>query len=71
MRGRLLARFAGRGTLVQPAALELMLRHADPEGLAERVLAAVPPDRMMLTLEDVRGVLGQAGEGTGDAAGPA
>jgi DNA polymerase II small subunit len=69
MRERLLARFAGRGTLVQPAALELLLRHADPEGLAERVLAAVPPDRMMLTLEDVRGVLGRAGEETGDAAG--
>ena len=62
MRGKLLARFAGRGTLVQPAALDLMLRHPDPEGLAERVLAAVPADRMVLTLDDVRMLLDSTGE---------
>jgi DNA polymerase II small subunit len=70
MRERLLARFTGRGTLVQPAALELMLRHADPEGLAERVLSAVPPDRMVLTAADVQGVLDRAGETAGDSPPP-
>jgi DNA polymerase II small subunit len=62
MRKKLLARFAGRGTLVQPAALELLLGHPDPEGLAERVIAALPADRMVLKLEDVRAVLEMVGE---------
>jgi len=54
-------RFAGRGTLVQPEALEHMLRHSDPEGLAEMVIAYVPADRMMITLDDLRAVLERMG----------
>ncbi len=69
MRGRLLARFAGRGTLVQPAALELLLGHPDPEGLAEKVLSALPAGRMLVTQGDVRAALERAGEDGG--AGPA
>ena len=57
MRKRLLARFAGRGTLVQPKALELLLEQPDPEGSAELVLSGVPEDRLIITAEDVRRAL--------------
>jgi DNA polymerase II small subunit len=58
MRKEIVARFAGRGTLVQPAALELLIRQADPEGSAQRILAALPPDHLMLTAAEAVEILG-------------
>jgi len=69
MRGRILALFAGRGTLVQPEALELLLSQPDPEGLAGRVLASLPKEKLILSAMDVRAVLGGPAPAGGGAAG--
>lgn len=58
MRKDIAARFAEHGTLVQPAALELILGQPDPDACAERLLDAMPADRLMLTLKDAREILG-------------
>ena len=54
MRRKLLARFAERDMLVQPAALKLMLDQPEPEAFAESVLASLPPGAMMVMADDVR-----------------
>jgi DNA polymerase II small subunit len=57
MRKTIVARFAERGTLVQPAALDLILGQPDPEGAAEKVISSLQPAHMVLTAQEAERAL--------------
>ncbi|MEM2869606.1 MAG: DNA-directed DNA polymerase II small subunit [Thermoplasmata archaeon] len=54
MRKRVLAKFAERGALLQPAALEYILSQPDPFALSDKVLAREAENRLLYTLKDVK-----------------
>jgi DNA polymerase II small subunit len=60
MRRTIVARFAQHGTLVQPAALELIMGQPDAEEAANKLLAALPPAHMVLTAKEAARLLGSA-----------
>lgn len=60
MRNKIAALFAARGTLLQPAALELILGQPDPEALIQRMLDGLTGQRLLLTEDEVRAFLAGA-----------
>ncbi|MGQ9583169.1 MAG: DNA-directed DNA polymerase II small subunit [Thermoplasmatota archaeon] len=70
MRKRVLAMFAERGALLQPAALEFILSQPDPMAFSCRALEACRARSLVVTLEDLSGLVSAARAPGGEATPP-